>query len=309
MEIKLSENLQEDLRKLRASSARRFRKLAGIDEAAVQSVADEVGAEYQSQLDCVRAELAGAGERIAKEHTQWLLFNKKLVQQRFVAAIAQARPSCFCLPIFTEDLTDSHTNSECFGTCIENDAHLGPEPNSAHPRLEVHGPGPGESNTAELTVQFDFDLEPGGSNDYCIQPVCQLSGHWLTWTWGTCTDTAAGSAAYVSVEKTVQVIQGFDDFEFPLALAVGGPPVYSTSHQVVDHTEMEGGDTQSGFSFNGVPTFGIYLSGGNPVTVRIICRIQASVQGYGRAIVDMNTSQNFYFRVPELRWGPTICTS
>lgn len=305
----LSKDLQHDLRKLRASSARRFRELAGIDLDRVKTVGDEVGAEYQIQLQRVRDELAGAGERVAEEHSQWLRFNKRSVQQRFVQAIAQPRPSCLCLPIFAEDSTESHANSQCLGSCIENDAHLGPEPNTAHPRLEVHGPGPGESNVAEMTVQFDFDLEPGGDGEYCIAPVCQLSGHWLTWTWGTCSNVAAGSEAHVSVEKTVQVVQGFDDFEFPLVLAVGGPPVYSASHQVVDHIELEGGDSQSGFSFNGVPAFGVNLSGGNPVTVRIICRIQASVQGYGRAIVDMNTSPNFYFRTPEVRWGPTICMS
>ena len=108
-------------------------------------------------------------------------------------------------------------------------------------------------------VRFDFEFEPGGDGNYCLLPVCQLNGYWLAWTWGTCDQDPSVSTAHVEVEKSVQVFQMIDDIQLPLALAIGGPPVYSATHQVVDQTNQGGGASQSGFSFNGIPAFGVDL--------------------------------------------------
>ncbi|MEM9385357.1 MAG: hypothetical protein AAGA68_09880 [Pseudomonadota bacterium] len=111
-----------------------------------------------------------------------------------------------------------HTDND--GDVVENAANISVDANTARPRLEVNGPGPGAQNVAKMSISFAFGFDPGLEGEYCIVPVCQLSGYRLAWTWGNCEVSADELAVELCVEKRIEVKQPFDDIGVALALSL-----------------------------------------------------------------------------------------
>ncbi len=307
--MEISDCLRKRLREQRQESARRFRKVRGAADDEVDAVAQDVAGRYETLLSELSAEFEVHDGGTGEAHRQWLAAHRLQVEQAFVSGFRRPPPprECLCLPIFNEQSSRISVTTSCDGDCVENDAHVDATSNTANPRLEVNGPGPGARNSAELTVEFAFDVNPGSDGEYCIVPVCQLSGYWLAWSWGNCEVSADESQAEVYVEKSIEVVQPFNDIKFALALSAGGVPIHAHEEIVLDRTEAGGSAVQAGVSFNGFPALRVHLRGNDPATVRLRSTLRVAVEGYGKALIDMKTSPDFYLRAPQVGWGPTLC--
>ena len=169
----------------------------------------------------------------------------------------------------------------------------------AHPKVDAHGDGTGTTTSAEITSWCRYSFIPSKDGMYCIRPLVYMNGHYLLWTWGTCSGTAEDlGSGRVKASVTVQVDQ--------LSL-----PVKTVEHTVFDHSTSGGSDTQSGFAYDSTTDGGVatsvYLEGGHEAVVWIKTTCFAEITNHGRAWVDMQTSPQFYSRVDEVRWGPIVC--
>ena len=168
-----------------------------------------------------------------------------------------------------------------------------------HPIVDARGQGTGTTNSAELTSYGRFAFTPSTDGTYCIHPLVYMNGHVFAWTWGACGGTVEDMGTAVArVKLEVQIDQ--------LSLSVK-----TIEHTIVDEAVSGGTDTEGGFAYDsaidGGASTSVVLQGGHEVVVWVKCVCFVQVVNYGRAWVDMQTSPQFYFKVPVVRWGKVIC--
>jgi hypothetical protein len=166
--------------------------------------------------------------------------------------------------------------------------------NIAHPNAEAQGMGTGTVNTATVSTSFRFSFTPETDRSYCIRPFVYMNGHWLVWTWGSCSDLQDRGSGAVAITLRVRVDQ--------LSL-----PVKQIEHKVLEQTASDGEGFESGFAYDsevdGGATMQAHLQGGHEAVIWVECESYAQIVKHGRAWVDMQTSPSFYFMVPEVWWG------
>lgn len=281
----------------------------GIDGKAITSIAEEVNQELNELADGIRSDLSDSSfaRSTAAQHDRSLRRLKKTVELEAQGVIPfgsiddLVQPSpCHCgIAVFADSV--GHSESVISQQFTANITWDPPEEScNGHPLVDAQGQGDEALSVSELDAICTHTFLPVSTGVYCIRPVVQLNGHYLAWTWGGCEQEPGRACVRVRLEVEVE--------------QPAGEVLHSQSFVVVNEcASIPGGDSslQSGFAYDSAFQQGTgvnaILMGGEEVTVRVSCTSFAQVFNRGRAWVDMQTSAQFYFRVPYVRWGERTC--
>lgn len=291
---------------LRGQGRERYLELAGIDVKKVLQVEQELEAQYQELAAGVQGMLKGAGQEIAEQQKASLeaaqhLWKKTQVQMTALPYIRWPWP--WWDPCCLRATYNSHGDPVSEARRVVTYEAAG---NIAHPRVEARS---ADANAGEVpkTVEawFRFILDdPPCNGSYCVCPIVQMNGHWLAWAWASgCGAASAQGKAKAKVTLEVKVYQ---------ALALKGelwvPGENTPGKKILNESvEVPDTDNQSGFYYDsdvhGGGSLNVYLEAGLDATVDVRCIAEVDVTSPGLAWVDMATSPQFYFKVPEVHWG------
>jgi hypothetical protein len=304
------ETVRQQLYDLRLKGRERYLELMGVDMPKVRALEKELDTGYEKLAGEVRRSLKKAGAEAAEWHRKSQAKGKRMLEAEVAkAAILEhlepkvAIPLCWCFSIMQatpvgtgEDdvVIDPPTGGTGSGS-VTYDA----TGNVAHPIADAKGGGTGTINSAQVTTWFKFAFTPSHDRAYCIRPLAYMNGHWLLWTWGTCGGTPEDLGSGI-VRATVKV-----------RVTQLASTIKEIEHDVVNVSLSAGSSQESGFYYDsstdgGASTFAV-LEGGHEAVIFVSCDIYAKIANHGRAWVDMQTSPHFYFKVPELYWGPVVC--
>jgi len=150
-------------------------------------------------------------------------------------------------------------------------------------------------SAARIKFWFKYSFTPGYSGGYCICPVIQLNGYRLMRA-SPCKCLGSHLAIQkvklnVRVEQVAEVIK-------------------RATYNIVNEDNFHdwGTDEYTGFSFDSAVDYDINLSmdlnGGDQTIVFVECECITKAGGIASSIIDMQSNPYFYFKVPELFWGP-----
>jgi len=287
--MKGKDDLNLQLVQLRRQSRERYLELAGIDPKKVLQIEQEIDGQYEKLASGVRYMLKKAGKEVAEQQSQTLLLarNNRL-------AVAKVKLWPWWDPCTADARFFSHGQPVTVPGTVNYEA----AENIAHLLVDT---GPADS-PKEIEAEYRFILDlpdiSGSAWRYCVCPVVQMNGHWLTWSWiGGCGGTGLVGSSLAKVTLKVEVYQG------GLLKGENGTVGYT----VLDESVTDGHDDQSGFYYDsevdGGASLNVKLLPGTDATVVVKCIAKVAAVNYGRAWVDMSTSPQFYFKVPEVHWG------
>jgi len=293
-------DVRKELRAIGMEARDEFLKLHGIDPEKAQALEKRVNSRYNALAGTVQAGLKEVGKKVADVHDWSHKRTIRLLQQQqttSISALTARRidwtllPPCFPLSSATpRDHGDE--KSSVVGPDIA-DVTYEASGNVAHPLVDVQGPGSGALSTATVRTWFDFSFMPSRTGRYCIRPLVYMNGHRFLWTWGTCGGSAVGFGT-TRADLHVRVGQDMDW-------------VTKLTRNTFDVSNSDGQDSETGFAYDSQVDGGagltVQLDGGVSATVRVECEIHAEVGNSGRAWVDMKSSPQFYFKVPEVWFG------
>ncbi|NES24991.1 MAG: hypothetical protein F6K41_40300 [Symploca sp. SIO3E6] len=303
--------ISQRLQKITVRGRQRIWELMGIDGSAIRNVAQDVNQQLIVLADDVQNQLknSDSAQLVARQQAQSLKYLKQLSELEAQGIIPTGSIDDFVAPslcqcgiaMFAEAVGHNNPLPETTGNAQGSVTWEPPEDSCfGHPIVDAQGNG--NLSAAELDSICTFTFTPSSTSLYCIRPVVQLNGHYLAWTWGGCEQEEPGRAS-VQVRLAVTVEQP-------------GANLVRTQEQTVvnESASFPIGDStlQSGFAYDsalqGGTGINAVLISGEEVTVRITCTSVARVLNLGRAWVDMQTSPEFYFRVPYVRWGIRTCS-
>ncbi len=302
-------DIAQKLYDLRRKGREKHLELAGVEVKKLRALEERIDADFGKLAEAVKKDLAETGAEVADRHevsrNRTVMIDQKVAEGVISPHITDMRAPIFCICLshnFAADAGHGHEPAiltpPSGGTGIAN-VTFETTGCVAHPIADARGQGTGTTNSAEITSWCRYSFMPSVDGLYCIKPLIYLNGHYLVWTWGTCSGLAEDlGTATAQVVVTVQVDQ--------LSL-----PVKTVAHTVVDKTGSGGSDTQSGFAYDseidGGASTSVFLQGGHEAVVWIKCTAFAEVVNHGRAWVDMQTSPKFYAKVDQVRWGRILC--
>jgi len=299
----------QKLHELRRKGREEHLRLMGVEVKKLRRLERQIDGEFAELAAGVKKKLPKMGADVAEMHDRsrdrTAMIAQKTAEGVLSPDITDVRPRMFCVcfshnsALQVDGCSHSTTITPSSGGTGTASTTFGSAGCESHPMVEARGQGTGTTNSAENTVWCRYAFMPSVDGLYCIKPQVFLNGHYLVWTWGTCSGTAEDlGTAKARTKITVQVDQ--------LSL-----PVKTIEHTVVDQTVSGGSDSQSGFAYDsdvdgGIST-SVLLQGGHEAVVWVKCTSFAEVTNHGRAWVDMQTSPQFYFKVDDLRWGRVLC--
>lgn len=281
---------------LKRQSRERYLELLGIDPKKVLQLEQEIYGQYDELASGVRDMLKNAGKEVAEQQQRSLGF---MQDKRLKMAKAKVWP-------WWEDPCTSDARFFSHGEPMTEPGTVSYEEagNIVHLLVDT---GPADS-PKEIEAEYRFILDlpdiPFFSRHYCVCPVIQMNGHWLTWTWGTgpCGGPTMLGSADAWVNLKVEVYQGGllkRERSCSVLPELGDPE--PTPHVT------NGDDAQSGFYYDsetdGGASLTVKLEPATDATVVVKCIAKVKVLDAGRAWIDMSTSPQFYFKVPEVHWG------
>jgi hypothetical protein len=310
----VSDSILQQLHDLKQAQIERSLELMGVDVAELRALEAEYASQYDELFVQVRESLRDAGQGIPEQHSLSLERSNLL----FEAAQQPTLPGLEQVPPWIRDgivgvyLPCYHPNTAKYvghsssvtqyppsGEGTEGYVVYLPPPGAddakSHGLTEARGRGTGTESRVQVSSKHRYAFTPPASRTYCILPMVHISGHWLVWAWGTCAKTPnSQGAGKVQVKLRVRVDQ----------LSV---PVKQSEHTVLEESQASRPTPHSGFAYTsdrgGGAALKVFLQGGHEAVVWVECECSAQVTNHGRAWVDLETSPNFYFWVPEVRWG------
>ena len=303
------DDISQKIYEMRRKGREMHLEFQGIDTRKLRHLEASIDGGFVELAEAVRKGLGGTGGEIAERHKlsrdRHVKMYQKVAEGVISPDIGDLRPRahCICLSFNLAGSVGNGNDPVVLGppTGGTGSASVTFDPTGcvSHPMAEARGAGTGTTNSAEITSWCRYSFMPSIDGTYCIRPLVYLNGHYLLWTWGSCSGDAEDlGSGRISAKVTVQVDQ--------LSL-----PVKTVEHTVLDHSAAGGSDTQSGFAYDSGTEGGlgtsVYLEGGHEAVVWIKTTCLAEVTNHGRAWVDMQTSPQFYSRVDEVRWGRIIC--
>jgi len=305
-DYEISQHFQE----ITVRGRERLWDLMGLDGCAIRNVAQDVNQQLIDLTNSVQNQLVNldSAQLVARQQEQSLKYLRQLGEleaQRIIPTglidDLVAPSLCQCgIAMFAESVGHNNPQPETAGNAQGSVTWEPPEDSCfGHPFVDARGNG--NFSAADLDSICTFTFVPYSTGLYCIRPVVQLNGHYLAWTWGSCEQEPGRACVQVRVVVTV---------EQPVANLVR-----TQNLTVVNECASfpAGNSTlQSGFAYDsalqGGTGINAVLISGEEVTVRVTCTSVARVHNLGRAWVDMQTSPQFYFRIPYVRWGIRICS-
>jgi hypothetical protein len=305
-------DVKKELYELKRQTQERFLSITGVDVKKLRALEKGVDDGYRRLADETQKLMKAEGKERAEKHartlelkrtsirenaesltTSPLMKDLKIMDYRDTAVLKYIRwPFRICLnyaPIFSLDNGDDVVIDPPNGNDVGNVTYDGPT--IAKPYVSVHGGGIGTSDSVRLNTYFKFAFTPTSDGSYCISPHAMMNGWWLLWVWGNCQSTASGSGT-LSVKLKVKVEQLAD-------------PVKEIEHTVLEKNSATMGMVkEAAVDYNSITDGGasmvVYLKGGHEAIIFVECEIEANINDYGRAIVDMQSGSGFYFTVPEV---------
>lgn len=300
MAQKKQQDIRQRLNELQRQSREQHMELAGVDVKALRDLEQKIDKQFTDLAESLKKELRGNGSDIAERHK----ISQKRTEALFQKEIEGLLPPeifhptfCFCLPFISAANVDHGNEPAEIDPPADASVTFESTDCIGHPYVDAKSPGAGGTSIAELTSYCRFSFIPSTDGIYCIRPLVYMNGHFLAWTWGACNGTGLGTAI-AQVKLQVQIDQ--------LSL-----PVKTIEHTIVDEVVSGGSDTQGGFAYDsaidGGASTSVILQGGHEAVVWVKCICYVKVIDHGRAWVDMQTSPQFYFKVPTVRWGKVFC--
>lgn len=307
-----NEDILKSLYEIKLKSRERHFEARGLDISKVLKAEKEEQASYDRLADKLREEIKKNGETEAKQQELTLLRRKRIIQKKIATLIAGRseanepfRPwppwPCYCLPFQDAPFVAKSANTIIIPPNGTGSASVTWDGDSiAHPKADVPGQA-GVVNSVSAFAQCKFAFTPADDGIYCIDPMVQMNGHWLMWTWGSCSgdNLGSGSIKIIIRIKVDQLSANITTFE----------------NIILNKSTLNKDDGASGFyydSLNNNYYWGklnnwAYLEGGHEAVITVECEATVTMADYGRAWVDMQTSPNFYFKAPSVSWGSRFC--
>lgn len=168
----------------------------------------------------------------------------------------------------------------------------------AQPYVEVRSAEAGTSNSGQVKTFCKFAFTPVVDGVYCIRPFVAMSGWWLLWTWRGCGTTGDEGQGTIRITARVRVDQL-------------SSPVGEREHVVLERHHAGPANDEGAVDYvstmdNGTD-ISVYLHGGHEAVIFVECDVYAQIGNHGRAIVDMQSGNNFYFQVLPVAIGRRHC--
>lgn len=342
-----AKDIRQNLYNLRRGNRERFLKLMGVDVKALRKLEEEADSQFGELAASLQKERRETGEERAKEHEALLRKSQKQLSSEIkryalppigpdpIEAAKKYHPAspipeisnitigrstgialefyypyfywCWCLWYqFFSSIADTN---ETGPDLIEVDPPNSPDVPTvifdvgnkiAQPYVSVGSPGTGNTRIAKASPRFTFFFEPEQDGTYCIEPDVFMSGWWLLWVWGSCSGTPED--------------RGIGNIRLTLSLEARqegqqkGYRQYTVMEQNSEtSTSDEGGIDYASPRDGGSRFEATEIEANKVVLVDVQCIVEGQMTNNGRVIVDMQTSSNFYFKVPLLKVGLKYC--
>lgn len=276
--------LQTELNKLRRESKEEYLKMMGIDIPKLRAFEKAIDTKYNKIITQTQKAVKIIGKEVTEQHKKSFARMQSIYDADAEATIAHPLDdSLLYMPCKYWFTAERELGED--GT-INEDAHL---------YSEVNGLGSDSINTEQVDTWFKFSFFPKTTKTYCIKPFIYLNGHWLLWTWGGgCSSTGDIGSGQIKLTLKMQIDQL-------------STRVHETEKVILDQMATGGADYQSGFGYDSEVDGGlatrVELTGGDQAVIWVKCECSVQIQNHGKAIIDMQTSPYFYFKVPRVRWG------
>lgn len=310
--------IRKKIQDLRIKTQERSFKAMGYDLTKFDKLDQEIAADYKEVIGGIQSQLKGVGKDVATSHMKtwdrWSTSKDIMVQAKY--GIVEKLPFFICYP-YTEaeyvdhsNPADSVTTTPTSPNSIAELTYDDDPEHTAHPRVQVTGPGRSDPNTYKATVEtwFRFSFRTGTAGMYCIQPVIQLNGHHLLFVsnYGDCSNPdfpVTKGEGKVGVTLTVS----FEQYGDWVTREIPASRIQELSPNPLIYGAEDSGETHNGVYYDSLIHGGAFtlasLGADRDTTVKITCKIEAEIKHWHWAWVDMKATPDFYFRVPEVKIG------
>lgn len=281
--MEIAEKFGKEIHSVLKANQLKMMEVSGLDIKRLESVQAETTSKMTEVAKRIGVGFREGSQVIAENHRKALLTHYKLRHIPYYPypyldcgpPLEEAMDCSKTIELWPSD-DPSHVKGDCTCDVAEN---------ICRPYLELHGLGNGVpvSGTVTCGLVFCFRDVPR-SGRYSIRALTQANGYRLLQRWGCgpCGNSEP-TTGHLKVTVRLCVIQPFEDWGHEYILVdttTGGPPAAIDLNRYVYHN--------------------VDLREGYDAFIKVEFKIDAAIDGCGQCYVDLQTSDFFYFRVPEI---------
>jgi hypothetical protein len=258
-------------------------------------------------IDNVKRITAGLGENEAKQHKQslerWKRINQISMMKYDYGIPGSFIGLCYCFPWGFADFDRSEDWTAILPPGGTGNVSVTWDATKLIAQSSVQVSGTAFQTTeAYAGMRWYFTFDPGKDGTFCIEPIIQLSGHWIIWANGSCPGQ----------KPEVKAKQGEVHVIIRTLVWQANQKIFESEEKVLEKVVSNG---TSGFYYDTLTEPkqvynlqpGIFLEGDHEATVLVEVEIHAQMENYGLALFDMATSGNYYAQVPILAIARRKC--
>lgn len=272
----------------------------------IEKFEKENNADIAFLIDNLKRLTAGMGENEANQHKQslkrWKRLNQLSLMKYNPGGLGNSIGLCYCFPWAFADFDRSEDWTAILPPGGTGNVSVTWDANKliAQPSVQVSGTA-FQTTEGYARMKWYFTFDPGKDGTFCIEPIIQLSGHWIIWANGTCP-----GQPYVEAKKgEVHVI-------IRTLVYQANAKVFESEKKILEKVVSS---DASGFYYDTLTqpnqlydhSSGVFLEGAHEATVLVEVEIHAQMENYGLALFEMTTSGNYYAQVPFLAIARRKC--
>lgn len=299
-----NQKIHDEFFKLRKQIRDERMKLMGVDMAKLRAFEKETVKKFNKLQKELKKMYKKAGEDVAERHRASHARARRIAQKDIEALLSVNRQHpeisswrfmCPCYFPHTAEfehsdhevlLTPTYTTTSSGSVTFDTDTRI------AHPIAIGNSEQDGDFSGAEVKTRFTFSFTPENDGTYCILPVVQLNGYWMLYLSYGCEDIDHLPVFELIARVRVRVEQ--------LSALV-----QTHTHYVLDGPNYN--TFSSGFDYdsevNQELLMEVPLTGGDQTVVFVECILEVGTSHVGHSTIDLQSSPNFYVKVPMVRWG------
>ena len=301
----IEKQIKDKLFKMQKQSREDRMKFNGVDIPKLRAFEKDLFKKYNKLEKEIEKLYKKSGEDVARRHMASHA-RAQQINQRTIEAILAARsqypeipPYRFMCPCYFPH-TAEYENSDMeidlnpsAGTTNSGSVSIDEPARSARLSAAANSPGTGEWSEAQVRCWFMFSFTPDNDGTYCLLPVVHMNGYYMMW------GGASGCESYESLPVIVLIAK------VNIRVDQLSSTVRTNSHTVL--SAWSAGSTNGAFEYDSEVNQEILtevtLTGGDQTLVFVECELIVGANNMIRSRIDMETSPNFYFKVPMVRWG------
>lgn len=284
------EEIKKEIYNLRRESVEEYlEKIKGIDVEDLKKLHDSYTEKFEPIVEDLRVLGVEEADKSAEEQKEYMVRARPIRDDILVGKHLKCWDRFFtllttpldqkCYEFFDPAKLKDNLDGDC--SFVGNQGH-------AKLNLDVKGGGVGTTRKATIRADFKYAFTPTDTALYVINPTVLINGWYLLFTWATGCNTVTPGSGQLQIKLRIRVDQLSSN-------------IYNDETDLVDisvNNDQKEGAINYVSDRDGDNNWTAYLQANHEAVIVIECEIHGEITNSYRAIIDMQSTDNLYFKIP-----------